>query len=102
MPHQIELPGQSFPPSKGENVVARLLKVEAEYGRHYTVPTLKITAARPALVRCIIAPAAAQAGGKGPDVVNKPMAVAENVKNEAEAKAQQTAANPWVERLARF
>jgi len=34
--------------------------------------------------------------------VNKPMAVAENVKNEAEAKAQHAAANPWVERLARF
>jgi hypothetical protein len=30
------------------------------------------------------------------------MAAAENVKNEAEAKAKQTAANPWVERLARF
>jgi hypothetical protein len=30
------------------------------------------------------------------------MAVAKNVKNEAEAKAQHAAANPWVERLARF
>jgi uncharacterized protein DUF1206 len=34
--------------------------------------------------------------------MNKPMAVAENVKNEAEAKGRQAAANPWVERLARF
>ena len=30
------------------------------------------------------------------------MAVAENAKNQAEAKARHAAANPWVERLARF